>query len=330
MTDVETGAMAARQDETLTLPRERHPEWVQPMLATLTENYFSDPAWIFERKLDGIRALAFRDGKRIRLLSRNKLDLAGSFPDVVEALAEQPERDFVVDGEVVAFEGGMTSFSRLQRRGMGSRVPVFYYLFDIMHLDGKNTRELPVIARKKLLREAIDFSPRALRFTTHRTTFGERYLDEACSKRWEGLIAKNTSSPYEGRRSRNWLKLKCVNEQELVIGGFTDPRGSREGFGALLVGYYENGELRYGGAVGTGFDRDLLLSLHEKLVKLEQPEAPFARNGLPRKGVHWVRPKLVAQVGFAEWTRDGKLRHPRFLGLRTDKSPKDVVRERPK
>jgi DNA ligase D-like protein (predicted ligase) len=208
-------------------------------------------------------------------------------------------------------------------------VSVFYYLFDIMHLDGRNTRGLPVVERKKLLREAIDYSPRALRFTRHRTTYGERYLDEACAKRWEGLIAKNAASVYEGKRSRNWLKLKCVNEQEFVIGGFTDPRGSREGFGALLVGYYENGELKYAGAVGTGFNRELLLSLHGKLAKLEQPEPPFTRDGLPRKGVHWVRPKLVAQVGFAEWTRDGKLRHPRFLGLRTDKAPIEVVRERP-
>jgi ATP-dependent DNA ligase len=143
------------------------------------------------------------------------------------------------------------------------------------------------------------------------------------------VIAKRRGSVYEQRRSRNWLKMKCVSEQELVIGGFTDPQGSREGLGALLVGYHENGELRYAGAVGTGFSQELLLSLHEKLVKLEQPKSPFTRNGLPRKGVHWVRPKLVAQVGFAEWTPDGKLRHPRFLGLRTDKSPSDVVRERP-
>jgi DNA ligase D-like protein (predicted ligase) len=322
--------MAARQDETLKLTRERHPEWVQPMLATLTEKPFSDPEWIFERKLDGIRALAFRDGRRVRLLSRNKLDLAGSFPEVAEALAEQPGRDFVVDGEVVAFEGSTTSFSRLQRRGIGSRVHVFYYLFDIMHLDGKNTRGLPVIQRKAFLRDAIDFSPPALRFTTHRATHGERYLEEACSKEWEGLIAKDIASPYEGRRSRNWLKLKCVNEQEFVIGGFTDPRGSREDFGALLVGYYEKGELRYAGLVGTGFSRELLHSLHGQLVKLEQPASPFAQDVLPRKGVHWVRPKLVAQVGFAEWTRDGKLRHPRFLGLRTDKAATEVVRERPK
>ena len=318
--------MAARQDEAVTLPKEPHPEWVPPMLATLTEERFSDPGWVFERKLDGIRVLAFRDGARIRLLSRNKLEQSGSFPAITAALSEQPCRDFVIDGEVVAFDRGVTSFSRLQRRGDG--VAVYYYVFDIMHVNGRNARGLPLLERKRLLGETIGFSGR-LRNTTHRKTFGERYLDEACAKGWEGLIAKDASSPYEGKRSRAWLKLKCVHEQEFVIGGFTDPRGSREAFGALLVGYYETGALRYAGAVGTGFDRELLRSLHDKLAALEQPSPPFTADGLPRKGAHWVRPKLVAQVGFAEWTRDGKLRHPRFLGLRADKPPKDVVRERP-
>jgi bifunctional non-homologous end joining protein LigD len=317
--------MAARQDETLKLPRERHPEWVPPMLATLTEKRFSDPSWIFERKLDGIRLLAFRDGQRIRLLTRNKLDRKASFPTVAEALLEQPSRDFVIDGEVVAMKGGMTSFSLLQH-GTGS---IYYYVFDILHLDGRNTRGLPLLERKHLLQEAFDLSPRPLRLTTHRPTNGARYLDDACAKGWEGLIAKEISSVYETKRSRAWLKLKCVNEQEFVVGGFTDPRGSRTAFGALLVGYYEGSELRYGGAVGTGFDRELLTTLHAKLTKIERETPPFQSDGLPRKGVHWVQPKLVAQVGFAEWTPDGKLRHPRFLGLRTDKSPKDVVRERP-
>jgi bifunctional non-homologous end joining protein LigD len=318
--------MAARSHGTLDLPRERHPEWIPPMLATLTEKRFSDRSWIFERKLDGIRLLAFRDGERLRLLTRNKLDRRASFPHVAEALLEQPWRDFVVDGEVVAMKGGATSFSMLQQ-GTGS---IYYYVFDIVHFDGRNTRGLPLLERKRMLQEAIDFSPRALRMTTHRATFGERYLDEACAKGWEGLIAKEISSLYETKRSRAWLKLKCVNEQELVIGGFTDPRGSRTGFGALLAGYYEGGVLRYAGAVGTGFDAELLRSLHAKLVKLEQPSPPFAVDEeLPKKGVHWVRPTLVAQVGFAEWTPTGKLRHPRFLGLRTDKSASDVVRERP-
>src|SRR5579864_933749 len=316
--------MAARGKESL--PRERHPEWIPPMLATLTENRLSDRHWIFERKLDGIRLLAFRDGERLRLLTRNKLDRKTSFPHVAEALLAQPSRDFVVDGEVVAMKGGKDSFSLLQH-GTGS---IVYYVFDIVHLDGRNLRGLPVLERKRVLQDAFDFSPRSLRMTTHRTTFGERYLDEACSKGWEGLIAKEISSTYETKRSRAWLKLKCVNEQELVIGGFTDPRGSRTGFGALLVGYYDDGVLRYAGAVGTGFDRNLLTTLHAKLVKLEQPSPPFAADEeLPKKGAHWVKPKLVAQAGFAEWTPTGKLRHPRFLGLRTDKSPSDVVRERP-
>lgn len=296
------------------------------MLATLTEERFSDPAWVFERKLDGIRLLAFRDGDRVRLMTRNKIDRKASFPGVADALLEQPSRDFVVDGEVVAMKGGTTSFSLLQH-GTGS---IYYYVFDILHLDGRNTRTLPLLERKKLLQGALDFSPRALRMTKHRATYGERYLDEACANGWEGLIAKEISSTYETKRSRAWLKLKCVDEQELVIGGFTDPRGSRTGFGALLAGYYDNGVLRYAGAVGTGFDRALLASLLEKLLKLEQPSPPFAADEeLPKKGAHWVKPKLVAQVGFAEWTPTGKLRHPRFLGLRTDKSPRDVVRERP-
>ena len=296
------------------------------MLATLTEERFSDPGWIFERKLDGIRLLAFRNGARLRLLSRNKLEQSRSFPAIAAALSEQPCRDFVIDGEVVAFDRGATSFSRLQRRGEG--VAVYYYVFDIMHVNGRDSRGLPLLERKRVLTETIEFSGH-IRYTAHRTRYGERYLDEACSKGWEGLIAKDVSAPYEGKRSRAWLKMKCVNEQELVIGGFTDPRGSREAFGALLVGYYDGGALKYAGAVGTGFDRELLRSLHDKLVKLEQPSPPFTADGLPRKGVHWVKPRLVAQIGFAEWTRDGKLRHPRFLGLRTDKAPRDVVRERP-
>src|SRR4029077_5403268 len=183
--------MAGRGDEGL--PRERHPEWIPPMLATLTETRFSDRSWIFERKLDGIRLLAFRDRERLRLLTRNKLDRKASFPHVAEALLEQPSRDFVVDGEVVSMKGGKDSFSLLQH-GTGS---IVYFVFDLLHLDGRNTRALPVLERKRLLQGGFVFSPRPLRITPHRTTFGERYLDEACSKGWEGLIAKEISSTYE-------------------------------------------------------------------------------------------------------------------------------------
>lgn len=305
------------------------------MLATLTDKPFTREGWIFERKLDGVRLLGFRDGRNVRLMSRNKLVLNGAYPEVVDALQAQRTDDFIVDGEVVAFEGRRTSFAALQRR-MGIHDPeravrtgvrVYYYLFDILQLKGSTTTKLPLVRRKEMLKNAITLKD-PLRYTPHRATQGERYLDRACRNGWEGLIAKRAAGPYISGRSRDWLKLKCVNEQEFVIGGWTDPKGSRTGFGALLVGYFEDGELRYAGDVGTGFSTQILRDLSAKLAKLKRSTPPFTRDGLPRAGVHWAAPKLVAQVGFTEWTRDGKLRHPRFLGLRQDKSPREVVRER--
>jgi DNA ligase D-like protein (predicted ligase) len=292
------------------------PDWEEPMLATLTERRFSDPAWIYERKLDGVRCLAFRAGGRVRLLTRNRLD--------AESLAGQAGA-FVVDGEFVAFRGGQTSFQLLQRRE-GARL--FYYVFDVLHADGFDTTRLELRHRKALLRRLLRYEG-SLRFTSHRTRNGETYWREACGKGWEGVIAKRASSPYAHGRSPDWLKFKCVNEQELVIGGFTDPQGSRRFFGALLLGYYQDGELRYAGKVGTGFDDRLLADLYRRMKPLQRPTPPFTAEHLPRKGVHWVEPKLVAQAGFSEWTRDGQLRHPRFLGLRQDKAAREVVRERP-
>jgi len=197
-----------------------------------------------------------------------------------------------------------------------------------LYLDGYDTMAVPLGRRKDLLSRALEFRD-PVRFTTHRETEGERYFREACRQRWEGLIAKRLESPYEaGRRSRDWLKFKCVNEQEFVIGGYTEPRGHRVGFGALLVGYYENGKLRYAGKVGTGFDEALLEQLYRRLAALEISKPPFAAGeDLPRRDVHWVKPELVAQIGFTEWTGDGKLRHPRFMGLRDDKRPEEVTRE---
>ncbi len=320
----------------------KQPSWTAPMLATLTDERFSDPDWIFERKLDGERCLAFRKGKTVRLMSRNRKRLNDTYPELVDALGHTRSRDFVVDGEIVAFEGGVTSFSRLQNRmkikdpeeARRSRVAVYYYLFDILHLDGHDTTGLPLRERKRLLKRAISFR-NPLRYTAHRNAEGEAYHRRACRKGWEGVIAKRADGRYVHGRSRDWLKFKCVNEQELVVGGYTDPQGSRIGFGALLVGYYSRGRLVYAGMVGTGYDTDTLERLGRRLRDLETGEPPFSprrslgrRDGLPRKGVHWVKPRLVAQVGFTEWTEDGKLRHPRFLGLRRDKNPKDVVRER--
>jgi bifunctional non-homologous end joining protein LigD len=307
------------------------------MKATLTERRFSDPEWIFEPKLDGVRCLAFRDGDEVRLLSRTQRSMNDSYPEVVEALAAAPASEFVIDGEIVAFAGGRTSFETLQRRmqirdadaARRTGVAVFYYVFDILHLDGRDLTGLPLRERKAALRKALSFSG-PIHFVSHRNRDGEALYKEACRKGWEGLIAKRADSPYRGKRSPDWLKFKCSHEQELVVGGFTAPQGSRQQFGALLVGYYEGKELRYAGKVGTGFNEATLAALGEKLRKLEQPDPPFADpvRDLPRQA-RWVKPKLVAQVGFGEWTRTGRLRHPRYLGLRDDKRPREVVRERP-
>ena len=325
-----TGLLDSLPDgERALIARRRQPQWIEPMLATLTDLRFSDPAWVFERKVDGVRGLAFRRGTGVRLLSRNRLEM-GRYAEIVEALGDQPAQDFVVDGEVVAFHGRRTSFSRLQRRGLGVRTPVYFYVFDLLHLDGRDLTRLPLRRRKALLRRALSFGG-PIRFLPHRAEHGERYHREACEKGWEGIIAKRADAPYTSGRSGDWLKLKCVADQELVIGGFTDPRGSRAGFGALLVGHFDDGGLAYAGKVGTGYNELLLRDLRAELDGLSRADAPFTRNleNLPTKDVHWVEPKLVAQVGFAEWTRDGRLRHPRFQGLRRDKDPREVVRERP-
>jgi bifunctional non-homologous end joining protein LigD len=200
-------------------------------------------------------------------------------------------------------------------------------LFDLLHVAGHVTTELPQRDRKGLLRRALSFE-RPIRFTPHRNETGEAYFEEACRKGWEGLIAKDARAPYTRGRSRSWLKFKCAAGQELVIGGYTEPHGSRQRFGALLVGHYEDGRLRYAGKVGTGFDAETLEALGDRLASLECPGSPFV-DAIEEKGVHFVRPELVGEFGFTEWTREGRLRHPRFLGLRHDKAPEQVVRERP-
>jgi bifunctional non-homologous end joining protein LigD len=299
------------------------------MKAVLWDEPFSDPGWIFERKLDGVRCLAHRDGgDGVRLLSRTNRSMNGDYPELVDALEAQACQDFVVDGEVVAFDKpGVTSFSRLQRRAR-EPVPVFLYLFDILRLDGRDVRDLPLRKRKALLRKALSFGG-PIRLNPHRNEHGEEMFREACAKGLEGVVAKRADSPYRSTRSSDWRKLKCHAEQELVIGGYTSPQGSRTDFGALLVGYWEDGRLRYAGKVGTGFDQDTLRELGQRLRELERDDPPFDDVHPVPRGTHWVEPELVAQIAFTEWTRDGRLRHPRFLGLRTDKPAGDVVRERP-
>lgn len=305
----------------------------EPMKAKLTDHPFSDPAWIFERKLDGIRAAVRRDRGAVTLTSRTDRDMTSTYPELVEALESEAATDFLADGEIVAFEGSRTSFERLQGR-MGvhdarlarlTGIPVFLYLFDLLEFDGHDLTGLPLRERKAAMRRAFAFEG-PVRYTPHRNERGEEFFAAACAKGWEGLIAKRAESPYVHGRSGDWLKLKCTFEQELVIGGFTPPQGSRQRFGALLVGYHQGGELRYAGKVGTGFSAAALTDLGDKLETLEVEDSPFAGEGLPRQA-RWVEPRLVGQFAFGEWTRDGKLRHPRYVGLREDKLAAEVVRE---
>jgi bifunctional non-homologous end joining protein LigD len=310
------------------------PAWVAPMLATLTEERFSREGWLFEPKWDGERCLAFRRGRDLNLFSRNRKRLNDKYPEIMAAFHRQKADSFIADGEIVTFKNGITSFAKLQQRmqvehptaDLLRKVPVWLYLFDLLYLDRYDTRQVPLRYRKEALRRTFDFKG-SLQFTEHRETEGEAYYKEACRKGWEGVIAKNGASVYVSRRTRDWLKFKCVQEQEFVIVGYTDPEGSRIGFGALLVGFYRRGKLVYAGKVGTGFDTETLQRLSKKLAQLETRACAFASDELPRRGMHCVKPKLVAQIGFTEWTNGDKLRHPRFLGLRDDKKPEEVVRE---
>jgi bifunctional non-homologous end joining protein LigD len=304
------------------------------MKAVLSDQPFTDPDWIFERKLDGERCGAERRSGRVHLLSRSRQPLTGTYPELVDALSVDGP-DVLLDGEIVAFKGGQSSFERLQQR-MGIKdperarrisVPVYYYLFDILELDGRDLRPHPLRERKALLRRAVEFGG-PLRHTPYRRGDGEAAFRAACRQGWEGVIAKRVEGPYLATRSRDWLKLKCAHGQEFVIGGWTAPKGARERLGALLVGYYEDGRLRYAGKVGTGFDRATLARLGDALEALERPSTPFDA-GSPPRGARWAEPELVAEVAFAEWTRDGKLRQPRYQGLRDDKAAREVVRERP-
>jgi DNA ligase D-like protein (predicted ligase) len=306
------------------------PAWLEPELATLTNERFSNPAWLYERKFDGERCLAYRSGDKVRLMTRNQKVVNDTYPELAAHLQAQDCADFIIDGEVVAFAGAQTSFSLLQQRlALRAEVPVFYYVFDVLWADGRDLRQLPLDGRKQVLRPLLSFGG-PIRFTTHRRRDGEAYFAEACAKGWEGLVVKRGDSPYRSGRSRDWLKFKCQANQEFVIAGYTDPKGSRTGFGALLIGYYDSdGRLVYAGKVGTGFDEATLSSLAQTLSGLERPVPAFDRGNLPRTGVHWVEPRLVGQVGFSEWTSAGQLRHPRFEGLRRDKDPAAVVRETP-
>ena len=307
------------------------PTWIAPELASLTHTFFWDPGWAYEEKLDGERVLARKDS-RVALFTRNGQDVSATYPEVVDALSAVPGR-WWLDGEVVALDKrDVSNFKLLQQRlqiknadeARRSSVRVYYYVFDVMYLHGSDTRQLPYSKRRVLVNQLIQPGP-VLRVLRPELPV-QRTFTEACRRGWEGLIVKNLSSTYQSKRTNDWQKFKCVNVQELVVVGYTDPRKSRVGFGALLLGYYQNGQLQYAGKVGTGFDIPTLRRLFARMQPFKISVKPILEK-VPSKGVHWLRPKLVAEVGFTEWTSDNKLRHPRYVGLRTDKTPRDVVKE---
>jgi len=280
------------------------PDWLVPMAATLTQDRFTGPEWTFERKYDGIRLITFKRGERVELFSRNHLPKEA--PHIASAIAALPPEHLILDGEI----------DWDQRE---------YHVFDILWRDDRDLRALSLEQRRGVLAEIPLVTPLS------RVTPLDEELpwERAAREGWEGVIAKRRDSVYEHKRSRHWLKMKIDSSQELVVGGFTDPDGKRVGLGALLVGYYDGDDFVFAGKVGTGFDTALLIDLRSRLDAITIPRAPFTvAAGLPKKGVHWVAPQLVVQVGFMEWTGNNKLRHPRLVGLREDKLARDVTRER--
>lgn len=311
------------------------PEELTPELASLVEEAPEGSKWVYEIKLDGYRTLAFIKGGEVHLISRNGKDWTEPMEPIAEACADLGAQTAIVDGEVVAFAAnGTTSFQNLQNSfGEGKVDQLAYYLFDLIYLDGRDLRELPLLERKKLLAALMAGLPKKhkLRYSEHFQGNGKKIFTSACKLGVEGIIAKRADSVYLSKRTKDWVKVKCTKRQELVIGGYTDPEGSRSGIGALLVGVRdaESGELVYAGKVGTGFTEKSLRELAEKLSALEIEASSFDRGGpaAPSKGVHFVEPKLIAEIAFAEWTHEGILRHASFQGLRIDKSAKEVVRE---
>lgn len=320
------------------LKKKSMPSFEKPMLATLTDDYFSDKNWIYEHKLDGVRCLLFKSGHTLFVKSRNNTRMSTTYPEIITAAKELAVDQIIVDGEIVSSSRGTaSSFSVLQARiGIKNPIPelikkikIQFYVFDIIYLDGYDLTRLPLLIRKNILKQ-IRVLKLPLRYLAHKREKGQAYFKYACHKGWEGVIAKDINSIYEHARSRRWLKFKCVQEQELVICGYTDPEGSRIGFGALLVGYYQGKKLYYAGKVGTGYSDAFLREFSKKLRALEIAHHRFANPEVVAvANAHFVKPYYVGEFGFAEWTRDNKLRHGRFLGLRDDKKAQDVVRERP-
>ena len=319
------------------------PRFIEPMKAKLVDDPPTHGHWLYELKFDGIRAIAIKDGRKVSLISRNGNKLDARFPEVREAVQKIPVTECVLDGEVVALDAeGRSSFQLLQALEMeGRKAPLRFYVFDLLQLNGRGVTNLPIEQRKELLANICENVSDPIYYSGEISGDVNSLLAEVKKRGLEGLIGKERGSTYEsGRRSGAWIKIKSLNEQEFVIGGYTPPSGSRKHFGAILVGYYNKGNLRFAGKVGTGFTEKLLSTLHKKFRDQERDDCPFVdlpskQGGAWVQGItpsmmkkmHWVNPKFVAQIKFAEWTRDGKLRQPVFLGLREDKKASEVRRE---
>ena len=312
------------------------PQFIEPQLATLVTDVPAGRSWLHEIKLDGYRIFCRIDNGKFSILTRKGQDWTDRFGAVVRAATDLPVRGAIIDGELVAVENdGRHSFQRLQNSFADGAARLIYYAFDLLYVDGRDLRAAPLIERKKSLQSLLSDGAETggmavIRYSEHRIGGGRELFTKACEMGLEGIVSKRIDDPYRSGRTRSWLKIKCSQNQEFVIGGFTDPAGARLGFGALLLGVHEhNGALRYSGRVGTGFDERSLRDLLVRLKKLERKSMPFERaaKGVNFKGVHWVEPQLVCEVVFTGWTADGLLRHPSFKGLREDKPPAEVIRE---
>ncbi len=299
---------------------------IRPMLATLVPRPFHRPGWIYEEKYDGIRAIAHRHGSRTWLDSRNLNDITAQFPEIAGALRGLPGGDFTLDGEIVALDRrGVSRFQLLQRRARGAPVRTAFAVFDCLERDGAVLLERPLSERRRALEQVVARAGGPLSLARRLSSDGLAAYRVAVRRGWEGILAKDEASPYEpGRRSRRWLKVKCRKEAEFVIGGFTPPRGQRRHLGALLVGLFDGPALRYTGKVGAGFSGETLADLAERMRPLVTNRPPF-QPVPPIPGAAWIRPELVAQVAFTEWTAGERLRHPTFLGLRDDKKPSECT-----
>jgi bifunctional non-homologous end joining protein LigD len=331
---------------TAAVPKSKLPpaKFIEPMKARLASAPPAYGDWIYEIKFDGYRAMAFKNGDAVRIYSRNEKDFGDKFPEIVDAVASVKADEAIIDGEIVALDKtGVSSFQLLQTIEIGERPPIYYYAFDLLRLNGKDLRNLSLIERKAQLEQILKNAPQEIRYSASLGNDASKLLKQVAKLGLEGLIGKRADSVYEpGKRTGAWIKLKTRREQEFVIGGYTNPKGARAHFGALLVGFFEDKKLKYCGKVGTGFNAKLLGSLHTRLKELDRADCPFINlpelrgsRYSPRitvgemKKCHWVKPELVCQVTFSEWTRDDKLRQPAFLGLREDKQPLEVIREKP-